>query len=306
MIRDVQMIPRPWQRKQMRWYAGQSSRAMPVLRCACPARAVARCYAVSCAFPHGLAVTDRVPVSGSPAFPNTSWGLVLAARGDDRGRDAFGTLCRRYWMPIYASLRRQGFAPADAEDLVQGFFLHLVERDTIARADPERGRFRSFLLGALRWFLANDREREQARKRGGGGGFVTINIAEVESTLQCEGENEANLDLQFDRQWARTLVGNALDVLNAEYVESGQAQVYAALQPCLDPGVETPSYASLATRLQRNEGAVKVAVHRLRKRFREVLRREVECTVATARDVDDELASLRDVLAASPTRSAIA
>jgi RNA polymerase sigma-70 factor (ECF subfamily) len=224
--------------------------------------------------------------------------MVLAARDGAGGRDAFSTLCRRYWTPIYASLRRQGFAAADAEDLVQGFFLHLVEHDTVVRADPERGRFRSFLLGALRWFLANDRERENARKRGGS--FVTIDIAEVESTLRCDVDSETTLDLQFDRQWAYALVGNALGALRSEYDENGQAQVYAALQPCLDPRVETPSYATLGAQLARNEGAVKVAVHRLRSRFREVLRREVGCTVATAQDIEDELAYLRDVLAAEP------
>jgi RNA polymerase sigma-70 factor (ECF subfamily) len=238
--------------------------------------------------------------SGNSIFPNTSWGIVLAARDDDGGRDAFSALGRRYWTPIYASLRRQGFAPADAEDLVQGFFLHLVEHRTVARADPERGRFRSFLLGALRWFLANDHERERARKRGGECIFVPIDSGEVESAQQHDWESQATLDLQFDRQWARAVVRNALSALRAEYVENGQGPAYAILQPCLDPGVETPSYATLATKLDRNEGAVKVAVHRLRRRFREVLRREVESTVATAQEIEGELAYLRDVLATEP------
>ncbi len=246
----------------------------------------------------------EVPRSGNSLFPNTSWGIVLAARDDESGREAFSTLGRRYWSPIYASLRQQGFAPADAEDLVQGFFLHLVEHHTVARADPERGRFRSFLLGVLRWFLANEHERERARKRGGECVFVPIDSGEAESALQREVENHTALDLQFDREWARTLVHNALGVLRAEYVENGQAQAYAILQPCLDPGIETPSYLTLAARLDRTEGAVKVAVHRLRGRFREVLRREVECTVATAQEVEDELAHLRDVLAAEPAAAA--
>jgi RNA polymerase sigma-70 factor (ECF subfamily) len=241
-------------------------------------------------------IQDNGQQPGNSPFPNTSWGLVLAARDDDGGREAFSTLCRRYWTPIYATLRRQGFAPADAEDLVQGFFLHLVEHHTVARADPERGRFRSFLLGALRWFLANDREREHARKRGGECSFVSIDIADVESALQNDAESAAAVDLQFDRQWARTLIRNALGALRAEYDENGQGQAYAVLQPCLDPGVETPTYAALAVQLARNEGAVKVAVHRLRARFREVLRREVGCTVSTAQEIEDELAHLRDVL----------
>lgn len=247
---------------------------------------------------HVVAVHD-IPPRSSAAFPETSWGLVLATRDDaGSGREAFADLCRRYWMPVYASLRRQGFAPANAEDLVQGFFLHLIEHDTVGRADPERGRFRSFLLGALRWFLANEHERENAHKRGGHSTFVPIDRAEVESSLKLHAEGAASLDLQFDRQWARVLVMNALEALRAEYAQSGQAQLYAVLQPCLDPATAAPSYAALGERLARNEGAVKVAVHRMRGRFRAVLRREVALTVATAQEVEEELAYLRDVLAA--------
>jgi RNA polymerase sigma factor (sigma-70 family) len=240
------------------------------------------------------------PPLGNSLFPNTSWGLVLASRNEGSGRDALSTLCRRYWAPIYACVRRQCSTPADAEDLVQGFFLHVVEHHTVARADPERGRFRSFLLGALRWYLANERERGSAAKRGGDSAFVPIDIAEAELSLQSDSGSGATFEMQFDRQWARTLVANSLNALRAEYVENDQARAYAILQPCLDPRVETPSYAVLATQLGRNEGAVKVAVHRLRGRFREVLRREVECTVATAQEIEDELAYLRDVLAAGP------
>ncbi|MEO6800158.1 MAG: sigma-70 family RNA polymerase sigma factor [Rhodanobacter sp.] len=245
-------------------------------------------------------VIQDVRPRASAAFPETSWGLVLATRDDaGNGRDAFADLCRRYWMPVYAMVRRHGLAPADAEDLVQGFFLHLIEHGTVGRADPALGRFRSFLLGALRWFLANEYERDTALKRGGHSTFVPIDRAEVESSLQFNAESEESLDLQFDRQWARALVRNALDALRAEYAKSAQAQLYATLQSCLDPAVVTPSYADLATRLACNEGAVKVAVHRLRGRFRAVLRREVALTVATAQEVDEELAYLRDVLAAS-------
>ncbi|MEO8809796.1 MAG: hypothetical protein ABI386_06085 [Rhodanobacter sp.] len=246
-----------------------------------------------------MAVQDIRPRGGT-AFPETSWGLVLAVRDDAAGgRDAFEGLCRRYWMPVYASVRRQGFSPSDAEDLVQGFFMHLIERGTVGRADPTRGRFRSFLLGALRWFLANEYERESARKRGGHSTFIPIDLAEVESSLQFSTESEVSLDLLFDRQWARALVRNALLALHAEYDRSGQAQLYETLQCCLDPAVASPSYANLASSLGSNEGAVKVAVHRLRGRFRAVLRREVALTVATAIEVEQELAYLRDVLAAT-------
>jgi RNA polymerase sigma-70 factor (ECF subfamily) len=207
-------------------------------------------------------------------------------------------LCRRYWFPIYASLRRHGFTAADAEDLTQGFFLHLTERDTVSRANPERGRFRDFLIGVLRWFLAHEHERTQARKRGGGNKFVAIDIHEVESWLPLDNAAAGSFELQFDRQWAQTLVRNALAELQTEYSETGEAQVFVALRPCLDPSAPTPpSYATLAERLARSEGAIKVAVHRLRNRFREVLRSEVAATVADAREIDEELAHLREVLA---------
>lgn len=242
---------------------------------------------------------DRSSRQFGSHFPDTSWGLVLAARDDAFRRGAFDSLCERYWKPVYASLRRQGFAATDAEDLTQGFFLHLIERDTVARADPQRGRFRCFLLGALRWFLANHRERESARKRGAGFRFVSIDTTVVESPRPAETPGQTSLELQFDREWARTLVSNALDQLRAEYAARDQLRDWTTLHVCLDPGADLPTYAELANQLDTSEGAIKVAVHRLRRRFRELLRAEVECTVATAEDIDDELRHLRSVLAAA-------
>jgi RNA polymerase sigma-70 factor (ECF subfamily) len=234
-------------------------------------------------------------------FPETSWGIVLATRAQaDAGR-ALEVLCRRYWPPVYASLRRKGFEPATAEDLTQGFFLHLIEHGIVARADPRRGRFRSFLFGALRWFLANDRERARALKRGGDSVFVPIDIAETEASMHFDARSQVPFELQFDQQWARIVVKNALDALGTEYARQGMTFEYETLRPCLDPGAESPSYATLAEHLDRNEGAIKVAVHRLRRRFRDALRGEIGCTVATAADIEDELIHLRNVLAVSPT-----
>ncbi len=232
-------------------------------------------------------------------FPDTSWGLVLSTGEDDaaRARNAFAALCRQYWMPIYATLRRQGFARDDAEDLTQGFFHHLIEHGTVTHADRERGRFRSFLLGVLRRFLVDERERASARKRGSEQSFVTLDVAAYEAQSAAH-DDMLSLDLQFDRQWARTLLANALAALREDYAHGGQIRVYEALRPCLDPGATLPDYAEFARRLARNEGAVKVAVHRLRQRFREALRHAAASTVANAQDVDAELAYLRDVLAA--------
>ncbi len=245
---------------------------------------------------------DNARHRANARFPDTSWGLVLAAgdRGEAHAREAFAALCRQYWMPIYASLRRQGFAASDAEDLSQGFFLHLIDGGAVARADPGRGRFRSFLLGTLCRFLANDRERERALKRGGDRAFVSFDTAAVEAQLARDEDGVASLQLQFDRRWARALVDNALADLDGEYASNGEANLFAALRFCLDGGSEAPSYGELATRLDRNEGAIKTSVHRLRRRFREVLRREVARTVATSDEIDDELNYLRDVLTAEP------
>jgi RNA polymerase sigma-70 factor (ECF subfamily) len=235
-------------------------------------------------------------------FPDTSWGLVLAAgdHAEARTRDAFAALCRQYWMPIYASLRRQHYTQSDAEDLTQGFFLHLIDGDAVSRADPERGRFRSFLLGALFRFLASDKERQNARKRGGDRVFVALDTAAVEAQLANDSDEAASLELEFDRRWARTLVSNALATLGAEHEASGEPELFVALQPYLGTGGRSASYGEIAARLQRNEGAIKTAVHRLRRRFREVLRHEVASTVAAPADVDDELSHLRNVLASKP------
>ncbi|HKE49089.1 MAG TPA: hypothetical protein VKB52_13575 [Rhodanobacteraceae bacterium] len=239
----------------------------------------------------------------SARFPDTSWGLVLAAgdRAESRARDALAALCRQYWMPIYASLRRQGYPASDAEDLTQGFFLHLIDGGAVARADPDRGRFRSFLHGALVRFLASDRERESALKRGGDRVFVPFDATAAEAHMAAEDDGSSQ-QLQFDRRWARALVGNALARLAAEHAVSGESDLFAALQPCLS-GRDMPSYADIGAQLGRNEGAIKTAVHRLRRRFRDALRAEVAETVAAPGEVDEELAYLRDVLASESETS---
>lgn len=240
------------------------------------------------------------PARAGVRFPDTSWGLVLATRDPWRERRAFATLCQGYRTPVYASLRRRGFAAPDAEDLVQGFFLHLLEHGTVARADPARGRFRSFMLGSLRWFLANTLEYQQAAKRRALQSALGLEHADKELATRHDAAADATLELQFDREWALALVANALDNLRSEYARQGHARIYDALRATLDPHRPAPSYASLARRLDSNEGAVKVAVHRLRHRFRAVLRAEVARTVAGAREVDDEMRYLRHVLTAAP------
>jgi RNA polymerase sigma-70 factor (ECF subfamily) len=240
---------------------------------------------------------DNARGGANARFPDTSWGLVLAAghRADVDARDAFAGLYARYRTPIYATLRRQGESASDAEDLAQGFFLHLIDGDAVARADPRRGRFRSFLLGALVRFLADDRARERALKRGGDRMFVPFDAAAADAATPT-GDEDLSLQRQFDRRWARALVANALARIASEHAARGEADLLAALEPTLAGG-DAPPYAEIALRLGRNEGAIKTAVHRLRRRFRDVLREEVAQTVATPDEIDDELAYLRDVLA---------
>lgn len=243
-----------------------------------------------------MSQADGRPPRGT-RFPETSWGLVRLARaaaGSDN--PAFAELYRRYQLPIHACLRRQGCDANRAEDLTQAFFLELIEHDTVARADPERGRFRSFLQGSLRRFVAGELEHAQAWKRGAGVTHVSLDMPLVENQLADEAALPP--DLLFDRVWAEALVGNALAILRGEYATPDQARWFRQLQPCLELATNVPRYADLAQRLDSNKAAVKTAIHRLRARFREVLRREVAATVASAADVDDEMRYLRDVLSA--------
>lgn len=240
------------------------------------------------------------PARPGTRFPDTSWGLVLATRDPRRERQAFAALCESYRTPVLATLRRRGFATPDADDLVQGFFLHLLERGTLARADPARGRFRSFMLGSLRWFVANTLEHQHAARRCVPQQAFDLDHAEAELAAQRHIVEDTTFELEFDREWARALVANALDNLRAEYARQGHAQIYDALHGMLDPSQLAPAYSSLAAALDSNEGAVKVAVHRLRHRFRAVLRAEIARTVAGAREVDDEMRHLRDVLTIEP------
>lgn len=234
---------------------------------------------------------------GQP-FPETSWGLVQAAcTAGAGGGGAFAELYRRYRLPIYASLRHQGFDIDRAQDLAQDFFIALIEDETVRRADAERGRFRSFLLGALRRFLARSLTREHARKRGRDYRLEPFDAEAMEARLGFDPAPD--LELEFDRAWARALIATTLAALESEEAAARRAG-FALLRPCLDPGATPPSRAELARQLDCSEGAVKTAVHRLRRRFREILRREVAATLASPDAVDDELRHLRDVLAARP------
>ncbi|MDB5310080.1 MAG: polymerase sigma factor [Gemmataceae bacterium] len=229
-------------------------------------------------------------------FATTRWSLIAAAKDPaaPTAREALADLCRAYWYPVYAYVRRRGADHHKAQDLTQGFFARLLETNDLAAADQTRGRFRSFLLTACRHFLANQHDHETARKRGGGRSHVPLDFTAADGRYSREPADGEDPDHLFDRRWALDLLDRALAELRGEYAGSGRAKLFDALKECLAGGAET-RYADLADQLGMTEGAVKVAVHRLRQRYRDRLRAVIADTVASPDDVDGEI---RDLFAA--------
>lgn len=221
---------------------------------------------------------------------------MLAGQSDaGKTREAMEVLFRAYWYPLFTHLRSRGQSRAEAEDLLQGFFVHLVERQTLARADRLKGAFRSFLLGCLRNFLANQREQAAATKRGGGVSFIPLDFDAAESALQQQGRDPAaDAERDFDRRWAWMLMQRALSQLESDY--RTRPEVYSRLKVFLT-NPDDGSRAQIAGKLGMSDGAIKVAIHRLRARFRELLRAEIARTVSAPHEIDDELRHLLQVLA---------
>jgi len=230
----------------------------------------------------------------NPWFVTTHWSVVLSAKELDpeRSSQALETLCRTYWYPLYAYARRVGQSPADAEDLTQGFFARLLEKDYLKAVAREKGRFRSFLLTALKRFLANEWDRQQAVKRGGRAVIVPIDAEVAETRFASDAAHQVPPDVLFDRQWATTLLERTMSALREEYVASGRARLFEHLQNCLARDESALSYAEIAAQLKLTEAAIKMAVQRLRNRYRELLRREIAETVSTAAEVEEELRHL--------------
>jgi RNA polymerase sigma factor (sigma-70 family) len=239
------------------------------------------------------------------SFASTRWTIVLEA-GDSAtasacALNALSALCRIYWRPLYAFLRRQGYGPEDAQDLTQGFFADLIETRAYARANPEKGRFRSFLLGALKHFIADNRDRARALKRGGGMILESLDdkaIAEAE--VQIAHEPKCHADEYYDREWAASLVGQALNRLMQECALAAKAELLAYLMPYLAaPENAAIPYEEMAQRSHRPVATLRSDVARLRSRYRAILREEVAGTVTEAADVNDELRYLCRALAAA-------
>lgn len=228
-------------------------------------------------------------------FRTTRWSLIAAA-GDPAApdsRQALADLCGQYWYPVYAYVRRRGSDRHKAEDLTQAFFARLLETNDLAAADRTRGRFRTFLLSACQHFLANRHDYETAQKRGGGVTPLPFDFSEGEERFTREPADAHTAEAEFERRWAVALLDQTLKELRAEYAESGKAAVFDVLKGTLTG--DGPAYRDLGVRLGLSEGAVKVAVHRLKQRYRDRLRAVIAETVDTPADVDDEI---RDLFAA--------
>lgn len=250
----------------------------------------------------GMTTGESQPGSEAPpaqVFVTTHWSVVLAAARSDtpRAQAALGYLCRMYWYPIYYFIRRQGRSTHDAQDLTQEFFARLLEKNWIAHADQSRGRFRSFLLLVLKRFLAGEWHKANAQKRAGNGHCLPLDTAETR--YASEPADTRSPDQAFEKQWALALLETVLRQLRADYEQDGKGRLFEALKPCLLGRRESQPYAELATALDLSEGAVKVAVHRLRERYRERLTAEIAHTVASPEDVDAEMHHLFRVLTRS-------
>lgn len=238
---------------------------------------------------------------GSPTvarFGETHWSVILSAMDKQRpleAADALERLCRVYWPPLYAYVRRLGERPHDAQDLTQEFFARFLDKDYLAAVDQAKGRFRSFMLAALKHFLANERDKQRAQKRGGGCSFVPIDFHNAESHCSFEPAESLTPEVIFQRRWASALLGEALARLRNEYTATGKAALYEQLKPTLTEGRGSIAYAELAASLGMSQAAVKMAVHRLRQRHRDAIRSEIASTIADPSEIEDEL---REVLRA--------
>ena len=247
----------------------------------------------------GGASSSGGPAAAARPFVTTRWSMVRAAAGTDavRAGAALDYLCRMYWFPLYAFVRRQGHDPADAQDLTQSFFARLVEKRDLGGADPARARFRSYLLAAMKHFLANEWDKQQAQKRGGGRrNFTSLDADAAEQRLAREIADHRSADRLYEHSWALTLLDEVLRKTREAYVREDKERLFDALKPALTGDRDGLPYAELGRAVGLSEGAVKVAVHRLRRRYRDLLRAEIAATLSDPAEVDEELRHLFSVL----------
>jgi RNA polymerase sigma factor (sigma-70 family) len=231
------------------------------------------------------------PAAGRNAFPSTHWTLIVAAGGNHSSverTDALGRLCDGYWYPAYAFIRRRGYSPEQAQDLTQEFFLGILEGAFFERANPEKGRFRSFLLGALQNFLSDATDRDKSQKRGGGVLPLSLDFAAGESNYAREPRHTETPERIFQRKWARTLLDRVMGSLSGEFAAEGKLDVFNRIKGYLT-GDGDLKYAELGAQLNLTESGVKSSIRRMRLRYRDLLRAEVNSTVADLSEVNDEL-----------------
>jgi len=233
-----------------------------------------------------------------PVFVTTHWSVVLTAGRSDttRARTALENLCQIYWPPLYAYVRRRGYSPEDAQDFTQAFFARLLERKAVAGVAPEKGRFRSFLLPSLNHFLSDEWDKARAIKRGGGK-VISLDLQSAETQLGVIPVENFTPEKAFEHRWAITLLEQVYQRLGAEYRAQGKGALFDTLRTTLAGDSDAAPYAELAKQLNLSEGAVKVAVHRLRQRYRMLLRETIADTVSTPDEVEDELRFLFRTLA---------
>jgi RNA polymerase sigma factor (sigma-70 family) len=242
--------------------------------------------------------TSGAAWEGSPVFATTHWSLVLAAgdRQAPQSAAALERLCRTYWYPLYAYVRRRGFSPEDAQDLTQEFFWRLLERNWLPQADRQRGRFRCFLLGAVNHFLANQWARAKAIKRGGQILFQSLEDGGFEQRYGLEAQVVCSPEDLYEQRWATTLLQTVLARLREEETAANRLAQFNALEICLTGDRRSETYSDLAERLGTTEGALKMAARRLRSRYAQLLKEEIANTVAQPDEVQDEVRHLFAVL----------
>ena len=244
-------------------------------------------------------------LSGSSQFPTTRWSVVVTAGDPHRkeARSALVSLCENYWYPLYAYLRRRGYPTDQAQDLTQEFFIRLLEGRYLDRADPEKGRFRSFILTSLRFFVADQADRQRAHKRGGGA-VGPLEFLSGEERYQREPAHDETPERIFERRWALSVLDRVVEKLRNEFVQHGRPEHFDKLKVFLLGQSDAQPYAALAREMNTSEGAIKVAVHRLRKRYRELFRQEIADTVADPAEVESELRFLVAALAGNGQKRA--
>ncbi len=234
---------------------------------------------------------ENVPRGG---FATTHWTLIRAAteRAKPEAQQALQRLCQQYWFPIYAHFRRKGNTTDQAADLTQAFFAHLLESDALNTAEPERGRFRSLLMTSANNFLANEYHKQSTQKRGGGKTVVSINVRDAEGRLLRDPSDQHTPESAFERSWALALLDRVFSQLREEYQRTDKAALFEELYVFLPKGERPKTYQQSATELRMTEAAVKVAVHRMRQRFGNLLREEILQTVAHPDEIDEEITRL--------------